>query len=589
MMSRLKDKTILFRLILLTCLGIAGICFSSGVNYTLNRSVDRELAIGEITREVVRDIIRLFRIESEYIRTGNSTLLKGHDLLQRALRKNIEKLRKEVSDRGAENQADQMDRLEKDYAGLFGRIKLNTSELINTRKELNQRLRGLLYAAVETINDTEAEAMMAGNMLDPFEVTLRGETKDLLIGLDKRIINIQSLLIYGDEEVYQKNLASIREAFSIKFQNVDSSFDIAESKKLSDIWNNTKPAFPEINRVELIMYDLWKNNRSLLKALEQKESALQKEALEVSRITRENIKNARRFSILAGIGLTIGGLVVLVLLSILLSRSVIVPVTQVVTGLTRCSKQVDIVSDRISASSRSLADGSKDQTGSMGKITDTLDRVSRQSDETLSLTKKAEKLMYETKARSEQTMASMAEFKEAMLRIESDSGQIGQIIKTIDGIAFQTNLLALNAAIESAQAGEAGAGFAVVADEVRNLAVKTADAAKSTQNLLSNILERVLNAVQSVKSVNRDVEAITQSSKVMTGNTAAIAESGKDQARGVDAIRDAMADMDRVTRENANNSVETEGASDSMAVLAGQLRSFIDILIVLVGKDSIKE
>ncbi|MDM8515937.1 methyl-accepting chemotaxis protein [Desulfobacterales bacterium HSG16] len=588
MISILKNKTILFRLALLSCLGIFGICFISGVNYTLNRSVDHELAIGETTQEVVRDLIRLFRIESEYIRTGNSDLLSGHDLLQHALRKNIEKLLVEVSGRGAENQADRMDRLEKDYAGLFNRIKLNTSKLINTRLELNQVLlatRSLLYAAVEAINGIESDAMMLGEVLDLFEITLRGETKDLLIGLDKRIINIQSLLIYGDADFYQKNLAEIRDAFNMKFQNADSSFSVVELKKLSDIWNDTKAKFPEVERLELIMYDFWENNRDLLKALEQKESALQKEALNISQITRKNIKKARRFSVLAGVGLTAGGLIVLVLLSILLSNSIIAPVTKVVTGLIECSKQVDIVSDHISASSRSLADGSKDQTESMGKIADTLDMASQQSNETLSLMKKAEKLIYETKVRSEQTMTSMAEYKEEMLRIESDSGQIEQTIKTIDSIAFQTNLLALNAAIEAAQAGETGAGFAVVADEVKNLAAKTGDAAKSTQNLLSNILNRVLNAVQSVKLVNQDVEAITQSSEVITRNTATMAESAKDQARGIEAIRDSMTDMDRVTRENANNSIETEGASDSMTVLTGQLRSFVDILIVLVGKN----
>jgi methyl-accepting chemotaxis protein len=54
--------------------------------------------------------------------------------------------------------------------------------------------------------------------------------------------------------------------------------------------------------------------------------------------------------------------------------------------------------------------------------------------------------------------------------ISSSSKKIGDIIGTIDGIAFQTNVLALNAAVEAARAGEQGRGFAVVAGEVRSLA-----------------------------------------------------------------------------------------------------------------------
>ncbi|WP_054022401.1 methyl-accepting chemotaxis protein, partial [Piscinibacter sakaiensis] len=49
---------------------------------------------------------------------------------------------------------------------------------------------------------------------------------------------------------------------------------------------------------------------------------------------------------------------------------------------------------------------------------------------------------------------------DTMSAISGSSRRIGDIIGTIDGIAFQTNILALNAAVEAARAGEQGRGFA---------------------------------------------------------------------------------------------------------------------------------
>ena len=85
----------------------------------------------------------------------------------------------------------------------------------------------------------------------------------------------------------------------------------------------------------------------------------------------------------------------------------------------------------------------------------------------------------------------MGELTQSMEEISKASEETSKIIKTIDEIAFQTNLLALNAAVEAARAGEAGAGFAVVADEVRNLAMRAADAAKNTANLIEGTVKQV--------------------------------------------------------------------------------------------------
>ena len=69
------------------------------------------------------------------------------------------------------------------------------------------------------------------------------------------------------------------------------------------------------------------------------------------------------------------------------------------------------------------------------------------------------------------------------------SSEIGQVVKTISGIAQQTNLLALNATIEAARAGTAGRGFAVVAGEVKELARETGGATEDVSRRIPAIQE----------------------------------------------------------------------------------------------------
>lgn len=265
------------------------------------------------------------------------------------------------------------------------------------------------------------------------------------------------------------------------------------------------------------------------------------------------------------------------------TRSITLPITRVIYGLSQGAEQVTSAAGQVAASSQSLAENASEQAARVEETSSVLEEISSQSRGTAELTYGAEQLMNENIEKSGQSLKALVEVTRKMSHIEADSDQIGQIIKTIDQIAFQTNLLALNAAVEAARAGEAGSGFAVVAEEVRNLAMRSTEAAKNTQELLNATIRRITEASNSIKDVNDHFENIIESATVMGEKTAAITKASQEQAEGINQISNATHDIDGVTQQMASNAEESAAASEELSAQAEEMKSFVLSLTEIVN------
>ena len=158
-----------------------------------------------------------------------------------------------------------------------------------------------------------------------------------------------------------------------------------------------------------------------------------------------------------------------------------------------------------------------------------------------------------------------------MQRIQEESRRVGDIIGTIDGIAFQTNILALNAAVEAARAGDQGRGFAVVAGEVRALAQRTAAAAREIKKIISANVEHVAECSNLAANAGSTMDKVVSSITRVRDIVCEISEASTEQSTGVNQVGEAVAQMDQVTQQNAALVEESAAAAESLKVQAAHL------------------
>jgi len=142
----------------------------------------------------------------------------------------------------------------------------------------------------------------------------------------------------------------------------------------------------------------------------------------------------------------------------------------------------------------------------------------------------------------------------------------------------------LNAAVEAARAGEAGAGFAVVADEVRNLAMRAADAAKNTAELIEGTVKKVSEGSELVAKTNDAFGTVAVSAGKVGELVSEISEASSEQSKGIEQVNIAVSEMDKIVQQNAANAEESASASEEMNAQAEQLKTYVrDLVKVITG------
>lgn len=245
--------------------------------------------------------------------------------------------------------------------------------------------------------------------------------------------------------------------------------------------------------------------------------------------------------------------------------------TQVLVG----AEQVASASGQISSGSQSLAQGASEQASSLEEISSALQEMASMTKQNAGNAREAKALAEAARMSADKGGDSMARLSAAIDKIKSSSDETAKIVKTIDEIAFQTNLLALNAAVEAARAGDAGKGFAVVAEEVRNLAMRSAEAAKNTADLIEGAVKNADGGVAINQEVFSNLKDINDQVNKVSEVMAEIAAASDQQSQGIEQVNVAVGQMDQITQQNAANSEESAAAAEELSSQAQEMQGMV--------------
>jgi methyl-accepting chemotaxis protein len=259
------------------------------------------------------------------------------------------------------------------------------------------------------------------------------------------------------------------------------------------------------------------------------------------------------------------------------------------SGVQNAAFQVGASSAEISAASREMLGGLKDQTlkiesstTAVTELSASIQQVAGNAAQATQVAEQSSTAVNSAVMRMDQIHRSVEDAAAKMRDLAESSKRIGNIVEVIRQISEQTSMLALNASIEAAHAGEQGRGFAVVADEVSSLARRVGQSAKDIEALIQTVKEQTQAAITSMEHGTREVGNGTQLvTSTLTGLGQLItvvketASAVQEQAMVSDEIARNMDAVRGITTEVLSGSEESVVQAERLHELAFELEESI--------------
>jgi methyl-accepting chemotaxis protein len=403
--------------------------------------------------------------------------------------------------------------------------------------------------------------------------------------------------IFNNLSEKDKQIKSIEESWS-RAEDSWRAFDLLPRTDEVDVaWKNLKPAWETWQKAEQDFLRLVKEGKRedalgvMNTQLEASFGTSRKLMLDLSDVNVKLAREAGRagmteagwLKMIALVG-TIFGIMIAVCLGFYLARSIARPVRKVIANLIETSEQFAEAARQIAQSSSHLAEGTSVQASAVEEAFSVINALVSDNQVHNDQVQKLKRKTTEIDGFRDESHDNVKWTAVAMKDIKASSEETSGILKTIEKIAFQTNLLALNASVEAARAGEVGAGFAVVAEEVRNLAIRSADAAKNTTELISGTVKAIYEGGELVEATLSKFNEYTEvAAKFVSVLDNAVGLCGQLPPK-FQQIKNAVEEISNVVQGNAASAEEAAAAAEEMTAQCEAMNQYIRELSAVVGE-----